>query len=137
MELFVCSQNHESSLTTVKLVCITKVVQEYATFMHAFLFYSHFSTFLTHSTLLVLYSFLFSLSILLQGYRSYLCSVSSVFLCTYRRLDWDNKVKNYLCYLIPHTTKSLIFPHASIQMELITVKFICRFWCFTLCPNDY
>jgi len=41
-----------------------------------------------------------------------LCSVPSVFSCTYRRLDGDNKVKNYLCYLIPHTTKSLIFPNA-------------------------
>ena len=36
----------------------------------------------------------------------------SVFSCIYRRLDGDNKVKNYLCYLIPHTTKSLIFPNA-------------------------
>ena len=45
-------------------------------------------------------------------YKSHLCSVTSVFSCTYRRLDGDNKVKNYLCYLIPHTTKSLISPNA-------------------------
>jgi len=30
--------------------------------------------------------------------------------CTYRRLDGDNNVNNYLCYLIPHMTNSLIFP---------------------------
>ena len=42
MELFVCPQNRESSLTTIRLVCITEDVQEYATFMHAFLFYSFF-----------------------------------------------------------------------------------------------
>ena len=80
--------------------------------MPAFLFYSPFSTFLTHSTLLLLYPFLFSFSILFQRYKSHLCSVPSVFSFTYRRLDGDNKVKNYLCYLIPHTTKSLIFPNA-------------------------
>ena len=48
-----------------------------------------------------------------------MCSVPSVFSCIYRRLDRDNKVKNYLCYLIPHTTKSLIFPNALLFIPAI------------------
>ena len=79
MELFVCPHNHESSLTTIRLVCITKDVQEYATFIYDFLFYSPFYTFLTRATLLLLYPFLFFFSILLLRYRSHLCSVPKIF----------------------------------------------------------
>ena len=88
-------------------------------FFLSLLFYSPFSIFLIRSTLLLLYPFLFPFSILLQRYRSHLCSVPSVFSCTYKILDVDNNVMNYLYYLIPHTIKSVIFPHASIQIGLI------------------
>ena len=100
--------------------------------MPACLFYSPFSSFLTHSTLLLLYPFLFSFSILFQRYKSHLCSVPSVFSCIYRRLDGDNKVKNYLCYLIPHTTKSLIFPNALLFSPAIIT-------CMELfvCPHNH
>ena len=143
MELFVCPQNHESLLTTIRLVCITEGVQQYATFMPACLFYSPFSSFLTHSTLLLLYPFLFSFSILFRGINHICVPCLVFFSCIYRRLDRDNKVKNYLCYLIPHTTKSLIFPNALLfipaiitcmelfvcprndESSLITIRLVC------------
>ena len=61
-----------------------------------------------------------------------MCSVPSVFSCIYRRLDRDNKVKNYLCYLIPHTTKSLIFPNALLFIPAIIT-------CMELfvCPHNH
>ena len=56
----------------------------------------------------------------------------SVFSCIYRILDRDNKVKNYLCYLIPHTTKSLIFPNALLFIPAIIT-------CMELfvCPHNH
>ena len=65
-------------------------------------------------------------------YRSHLYSVPSVFSCTYTRLDGDNKVKNYLCYLIPHTTKSLIFSNALLFIPAIIT-------CMELfvCPHNH
>ena len=64
ISVFICPQNRESLLTTIRLVCITEGVQQYTIFMPACLFYSPFSSFLTHSTLLLLYHFIFSFSII-------------------------------------------------------------------------
>ena len=55
----------------------------------------------------------YSLSLYFFRGINHICVPCLVFFsCIYRILDRDNKVKNYLCYLIPHTTKSLIFPNA-------------------------